>query len=101
MKRLLVCQEACGTLKTRMPRIASWWSFSTARRRALHPATLDGALIRLRLVYPLASFDVSGQWPVSHAAAWPNEVFSLHRQYTPVDEDPSSGGSAASHCAIQ
>lgn len=38
------------------------------------PATLSKALIRLYLVYPLASFDVSGQWLVYHAAAWPNEV---------------------------
>jgi len=37
------------------------------------PATLSKALIRLHLVYPLASFDVSGQWPVYLAAAWPNE----------------------------
>ena len=42
----------------------------------LLPATLSGALIRPSLVYPLASFDVSGQWPVYHADASPNEVFS-------------------------
>jgi hypothetical protein len=39
----------------------------------LLPATLSEALSRLHLVYPLASLDVSGQWPVSHAAASPNE----------------------------
>ncbi len=39
-----------------------------------HPATLSGALSRPSLVYPLASLDVSGQWPVYHAAASPNEV---------------------------
>ena len=37
------------------------------------PATLSKALIRPHLVYPLASFDVLGQWPVYLAAAWPNE----------------------------
>jgi hypothetical protein len=42
------------------------------------PATLSGALIRPGLVYPLASFDVSGQWPVYHADASPNEVFNYH-----------------------
>lgn len=52
-----------------------WLSFSTAHRRdcVSIPATLSEALIRLHLVYPLASFDVSGQWPVYLAAAWPNE----------------------------
>ena len=52
-----------------------WLSFSTAHRRDQLPipATLSGALFRLHLVYPLASFDVSGQWPVYLAAAWPNE----------------------------
>ena len=56
-----------------------WLSFGTARRRdgASIPATLREALSRLPLVYPLASFDVSGQWPVSHAAAWPNEGCSI------------------------
>ena len=52
----------------------SWFSFGTARRREIcFPATLSKALIRPYLVYPLASFDVSGQWPVYLAAAWPNE----------------------------
>ena len=37
------------------------------------PATLSETLIRSHLVYPLASLDVSGQWPVYLAAAWPNE----------------------------
>jgi hypothetical protein len=55
-----------------------WLSFSTAHRRDLFPATLSEALIRLRLVYPLASFDVSGQWPVYHTAAWPNEDYSSY-----------------------
>jgi hypothetical protein len=41
------------------------------------PATLSGALSRPGLVYPLASFDVSGQWPVSHADASPNEVIQF------------------------
>ena len=55
-----------------------WLSFSTAHRRdcVSIPATLSEALIRLHLVYPLASFDVSGQWPVYLAAAWPNEDYS-------------------------
>ena len=44
---------------------ASWSGFGNARRRELAPATLSGALIRPSLVYPLASFDVSGQWPVN------------------------------------
>ena len=56
---------------------ASWWSFGTAQRRVNIPATLSKALCRPCLVYPLASLDVSGQWPVSCAAASPNEgVFS-------------------------
>jgi len=42
------------------------------------PATLSKALIRPCLVYPLASLDVSGQWPVSRADASPNEVFLCH-----------------------
>src|SRR3972149_5471529 len=42
------------------------------------PATLSKALIRPCLVYPLASLDVSGQWPVSCADASPNEVFPCH-----------------------
>ena len=56
-----------------------WLSFSTAHRRdcVSIPATLSEALIRLHLVYPLASFDVSGQWPVYLAAAWPNEDYSI------------------------
>jgi hypothetical protein len=41
------------------------------------PATLSEALLRPHLVYPLASFDVSGQWPVSRADASPNEGFLL------------------------
>jgi len=53
-----------------------WLSFSTAHRRDYVPATLSEALFRLHLVYPLASFDVSGQWPVYLAAAWPNEDYS-------------------------
>ena len=47
---------------------ASWWSFGTAQRRDDLPATLSKALCRPCLVYPLASLDVSGQWPVSRAA---------------------------------
>src|SRR5512133_2052997 len=60
-----------------------WLSFSTAHRRdcVSIPATLSEALIRLRLVYPLASFDVSGQWPVYLAAAWPNEDSSICRVF--------------------
>ncbi len=65
-----------------------WLSFSTAHRRDQLPipATLSGALFRLHLVYPLASFDVSGQWPVYLAAAWPNEDYSsctvfIHPRY--------------------
>lgn len=43
-----------------------WFSFGTARREEFFtPATLSKALIRPCLVYPLASLDVSGQWPVS------------------------------------
>ena len=63
---------------------ASWSGFGNARRRELAPATLSGALIRPSLVYPLASFDVSGQWPVYHADASPNEgsvvVLRIHPQ---------------------
>ena len=52
----------------------SWFSFGTARRKEIYlPATLSDALIRHHLVYPLASLDVSGQWLVYLAAAWPNE----------------------------
>ena len=62
-----------------------WLSFGTAQRKEelLPPATLNKALSRPCLVYPLASLDVSGQWPVSRADASPNEVFYLHGQYTP------------------
>jgi hypothetical protein len=55
----------------------------------LLPATLSGALIRPSLVYPLASLDVSGQWPVSHADASPNEVFQFHCKHTPTLRNPS------------
>jgi hypothetical protein len=86
-------------------KLASWLSFGTARRRGarslarltctgiarirsqfLHgsPAILSKALIRPCLVYPLASFDVSGQWLISHSAASPNEVLILHGYYTLV-----------------
>ena len=52
-----------------------WLSFGTAGREGTcFPATLSGALSRLCLVYPLASLDVSGQWPVFHTDASPNEV---------------------------
>ena len=52
-----------------------WLSFGTAGREGnCIPATLSKALVRPRLVYPLASLDVSGQWPVVHADASPNEV---------------------------
>ncbi len=54
-----------------------WWSFGTACRRVVIPAMLSKALDRPCLVYPLASLDVSGQWPVSHADASPNEGFLL------------------------
>ena len=51
-----------------------WLSFGTAGREGTCiPATLSRALCRLRLVYPLASLDVSGQWPISCADASPNE----------------------------
>jgi hypothetical protein len=46
------------------------------------PATLSRTLIRSYLVYPLASLDVSGQWPVYHTAASPNEVLITWRLYT-------------------
>ncbi len=67
--------ETGGGLKYAKKSIsASWFSFGTARRKeTIIPATLSEALIRLHLVYPLASLDVSGQWPVYLAAAWPNE----------------------------
>jgi hypothetical protein len=73
---------------------ASWFSFGTARRRGLAggitppqqpPAILSEALIRPHLVYPLASLDVSGQWPVSHTAASPNEGSILHRYYPTIE----------------
>ena len=65
-----------------------WLSFSTAHRRDRVPATLSEALIRLHLVYPLASFDVSGQWPVYFAAAWPNEDRSICTMFIhPSDRD--------------
>lgn len=62
--------------------LASWLSFGTARRRGSSPAILGKALIRPCLAYPLASFDVSGQWLIYHTAASPNEVSILHRYYT-------------------
>ena len=52
-----------------------WLSFGTAGREGTCiPATLSEALSRPHLVYPLASLDVSGQWPVYRADASPNEV---------------------------
>ena len=48
------------------------------------PATLSGALSRPGLVYPLASFDVSGQWPVSHADASPNEAIQFGANIHPT-----------------
>jgi len=80
-----------GGAKTRVAkRCLSGWA------SALHivgtgisvPATLSEALIRLHLVYPLASFDVSGQWPVYFAAAWPNEDYS---NCTVVIHPPNGG----------
>ena len=38
-----------------------------------YSATLSKTLIRSYLFYPLASLDVSGQWPVFNAGASPNE----------------------------
>ncbi len=63
-----------------------WSSFGTAERRSFTaPATLSDALGRRRLVYPLASLDVSGQWPVSCANASPNEVSVIYQpHHTPV-----------------
>jgi hypothetical protein len=55
--------------------------------RLVHPAILSKALIRPCLVYPLASFDVSGQWLISHTAASPNEVSILHGYYTLVERE--------------
>ena len=56
-----------------------WLSFGTAQRRGkLIPATSSKAFYRRCLVYPLASLDVSGQWPVSCADASPNEVCLCH-----------------------
>jgi len=47
------------------------------------PAMLSEALCRHHLVYPLASFDVSGQWLMYFANAWPNEEFQVAgRLYT-------------------
>ncbi len=63
-----------------------WLSFSTAQRRGKpFPATLSKALSRPCLVYPLASLDVSGQWPVSCADASPNEVFLCHDRVSSKD----------------
>ena len=55
------------------PAVPPWLSFGTARRREIIPATLSEALSRPLLVYPLVSLDISGQRPVSHADASPNE----------------------------
>jgi hypothetical protein len=68
-------QRALARCDTRTRRDTPWWSFSTAQRKGdTPPATLSKALSRPCLVYPLASLDVAGQWPVSRAAASPNEV---------------------------
>lgn len=48
-------------------------SVRSEHSRSFTPATLNKALVRPCLVYPLASLDVSGQWPVSIADASPNE----------------------------
>jgi len=62
--------------------------FPTRRFSAVHnvgpkgPATLGKALIRQYLVYPLASFDISGQQPVFVQTPHANEellpVYTLH-----------------------
>ena len=47
-----------------------------------YSATLSKTLIRSYLFYPLASLDVSGQWPVFNAGASPNEeLFSSLLEY--------------------
>ena len=72
---------------TRVTRDTPWLSFGTAQRKgsSASPATLSKAFCRPCLVYPLASLDVSGQWPVSRAAASPNEVFaSIFANHTVV-----------------
>ena len=81
--------------REKFPMPASWLSFGTAYRRvtkrflcragifpcAPFPAMLSKALSRPCLVYPLASLDVSGQWPVSRADASPNEVCLCHIEW--------------------
>src|SRR5512138_1158016 len=62
-----------------------WLSFSTAGcEGTCFPATLSKALSRLCLVYPLVSLDISGQWPVFHTDASPNEVSVCAAVYTPA-----------------
>ena len=57
--------------------------FPTRRFSAVHnvgpkgPATLGKALIRQYLVYPLASFDISGQQPVFVQTPHANEEYLL------------------------
>src|SRR5271157_3206517 len=85
MKNLRACQEVLTESPFRLRGIPQ---APPGRALALRvvgfvlPATLSGALSRPGLVYPLASFDVSGQWPVSHADASPNEVFCSAQLYT-------------------
>ncbi len=58
-------------------------SFGTVGcERSCIPATLSTALTRPCLVYPLASLDVSGQWPVVHADASPNKESIYVNTYT-------------------
>lgn len=87
--------DACCTtmnMQTHTTCDTPWLSFSTAERKgkkrnSSSPATLSKAFCRPCLVYPLASLDVSGQWPVSRAAASPNEVFAVrfaNDDYNPV-----------------
>ena len=60
-------------------------SFGTAWRRGdFIPATLSKALARPYLVYPLVSLDISGQWPLSHADASPNEGFEPFGSFEPT-----------------
>ena len=74
-----------------------WLSFGTAGREGTCiPATLSEALSRPHLVYPLASLDVSGQWPVFHADASPNEV-SICCVILPPGTENSQGPSKDSH----
>src|SRR5207245_7830779 len=71
------------------------FSFGTAWRRATGSAISGAALGRRHLLYPLASLDLSGQWPVS--ALEPGLTKKRYKVVSPVSlpARPEAPGEAA------